>query len=93
MEYRGVGSWGVVGRGGVDEPVMNKHAKTTIAFPAAGVAGGSSIFREKCPMLANTMKQQNIHIPPVMRDLRRPKCSTMYRPPNVVPKLTPPRII
>lgn len=35
----------------------------------------------------------NIQIPPVMRDLRRPKCSITYRPPKVVPKFTPPRII
>src|ERR1700712_489124 len=64
-------------------PVMNKQANTTIAFPAPGVFCGVFTSSEKWPTEANTMKQQNIQIPPVIRDLRRPKCSITYSPPKV----------
>ena len=73
--------------------MMNKQAKTTIAFPAPGVLGGFCTSSEKCPTLANTIKHTNIQIPPVIKLFLRPKCSITYNPPNVVPKFTPPRII
>lgn len=77
----------------IANPVMNRQAKTAMVFPAAAVLAGAMTSSEKCPTNANTIKQMNIQIPPVMRDLRRPKWLMTYRPPKVVPKLTPPRII
>lgn len=59
---------------------MKRHAKAIMAEPASGVFLGLSWSRAKCPTLAKTMKQQNIHRAPVIRARLLPNFSTTYVP-------------
>jgi len=55
---------------------MKRQANAIMAEPASGVFLGLSWSRAKWPTLAKTMKQQNIHRPPVIRERLLPNFST-----------------
>src|SRR3569623_100670 len=77
----------IIGPQVVAKPRMKRQAKTIRTMHGVGVAEGSVKLSMKWPTDAKIMKQMNIQMEPAMRDLRRPKCSTMYRPIKVTPKL------
>lgn len=79
-------------KGEVNIHKMRKQARTTRPFPAPGVFSGVSTSSMKWPIEAKIMNRTNMRRAPLIRDLRRPKFSTMYKPPKVVPKLTAPRM-